>query len=146
MYIVSKCLLGENCKYNGGNNYTKWVLDFAKRNSYLSVCPEMIGNLPCPRVPAEIVGNKVVNKEGEDVTINFEDGAGIALHIAKLEAKARGEEIEGAILKANSPSCGRGQVYDGTFTGELVDGNGIFVQKLINEGIKVITEKENIDG
>ncbi|MEG0918969.1 MAG: DUF523 domain-containing protein [Anaerovoracaceae bacterium] len=146
MYIISKCLLGENCKYNGGNNFTKWVLDFAKRNSYLSVCPEMIGNLPCPRLPSEIVGDRVINKQGEDVTDNFEDGATIALNIAKLEAKARNEEIEGAILKANSPSCGFKKVYDGTFTGKLVDGNGIFVRKLINEDIMVITEKEKIDG
>lgn len=142
MYLVSACLLGSNCKYNGGNNYNRDVIDFVKEHSYLPVCPEGISGLPTPRPPAEYRGGRIVNKDGEDVTEFFERGAELSLEKAEKYAVQMGEKIEGAVLKANSPSCGSGKIYDGTFSGVLIDGNGCFVKKLRQRGIRVISEKE----
>lgn len=144
MFIVSGCLLGHNCKYNGGNNRNENVIEFCKTHRYIAVCPERAGNLPCPRPPAEKVGNRVLNKKGEDVTEEFLKGAGISLRICLNMARMTGEKIEGAILKANSPSCGKGTIYDGTFSGTLTEGNGVFASMAMGEGIEVITEKEKI--
>lgn len=144
MYIISACLLGENCKYNGGNNHCQHVVDFCEENSYITVCPERAGNLPCPRPPAEYVAGRVLDKNGKDVTAEFEAGAQREFdRICKVAAK-RGEELQGAILKAHSPSCGHTKIYDGTFSGTLIDGDGCFVKKLKDNGIKVISEKEKI--
>lgn len=142
MYLVSACLLGQDSKYNGGNNRNEAVIRFAERHSVFPVCPETTGGLPVPRPPAERVGKRVVNREGEDVTVQFLAGARSTLSIALAEAERRGERLEGAILKANSPSCGSGVIYDGTFTGNIIDGNGCFTELLNELGIKVITEKE----
>ena len=142
MYIISSCLLGQNCKYNGGNNCCQEVIDFCAEKKYITVCPESAAKLPCPRPPAERVGDKVVNDRGKDVTAAFEKGAQLSLGTCKTLAGFSGEELEGAILKANSPSCGCGKIYDGTFSGTLTDGNGVFTELLINEGIPVITEKD----
>lgn len=144
MYIVSGCLLGHNCKYNGGNNADKVVTDFCKNHKYIVVCPERAANLPCPRPPAERVGNRILNKEGEDVTEAFLKGARTSLSMCLKMSEIAGEEIEGAILKANSPSCGVGRIYDGTFSGTLTEGDGIFASMLEQMGIEVITEKEKI--
>ena len=146
MYIVSACLLGEKCKYNGEDNFTQWVHDLMKNHMLCMVCPETLAKLGTPRVPAEIKDGKVINKDGIDVTKAFEEGARIAYTKAAVAARSIGEEIEGAILKSNSPSCGRDKVYDGNFTGTLVDGEGIFARVLKEHGIKIITEKEKIDG
>ena len=132
--LVSACLLGENCKYNGGNNYCEEVAKLAKEHTLIPVCPEYFGGLPIPRPPAEIIDGIVVNKEGEVVTGKFLDGAEKTLYIAE----ETGCRI--AILKENSPSCGFGRVYDGTFTGTLTNGNGITAQRLYNSGITVIGE------
>ncbi len=126
MYIVSGCLLGHNCKYNGGNNRNEDVIDFCRGHSYCVVCPETEGGLPMPRPPAEYADGRVIDKEGRDVTKAFERGAEISLERAIREAEKLGEPIDGAILKANSPSCGSGQIYDGTFTGTLTAGYGCF--------------------
>lgn len=142
MFLISGCLLGNNCKYNGGNNYHQDVIDFCKEHSYYPVCPEGISGLPTPRPPAEYVGEKVIDKEGIDVTSYFVKGAKESLRLAEEEAQRRGEVIEGAILKANSPSCGSGKIYDGTFSGTLTDGNGCFTRMLLDKDIKVISEKE----
>ncbi|MBR3785271.1 MAG: DUF523 domain-containing protein [Firmicutes bacterium] len=142
MYLISGCLLGHNCKYNGGNNYNQDVIDFAACHSCFSVCPEGISGLPTPRPPAEYVGDRVIDKEGRDVTEYFVGGAEASLTAALAEAEKRGETIEGAILKANSPSCGSGQIYDGTFSGTLIRGNGCFTKLLLDQDIKVISEKE----
>ena len=99
-----------------------------------------------PRPPAEYIGGHIVDKEGSDVTKAFEKGAQISLEKAIKEAEKLGEPIDGAILKANSPSCGSGQIYDGTFTGTLTAGYGCFAGKLRDRGIKVISEKEIMDG
>lgn len=145
MIIVSACLLGENCKYNGGNNYTEWVDNLGMKHSISMVCPEVLGKLLVPRPAAELKDGRVINERGEDVTSVFEEGARIAYTRAVVAAKSIGEEIEYAVLKSNSPSCGKGTVYDGTFTGGLTEGNGIFAQLLMDKGIKVYTEKENLD-
>lgn len=142
MYIVSKCLLGENCKYNGGNNRNEGVIEFLKGKNYIAVCPEVTGGLPCPRPPAERQGDKIVNCEGKDVTFNFEEGARIEFAAAKEKSKELKEEIEGAVLKAKSPSCGKDYIYDGTFSGVLTEGDGCFVKILRDEEIYIISEKE----
>lgn len=144
MYIISACLLGKNCKYNGGNNYNQQVIDFCKTHSYITVCPEVAGKLPCPRPPAEYVGDRVLDKEGKDVTLQFQQGAKAEYDRVLEIAKQRNETIEGAILKANSPSCGSNKIYDGTFSGKLIDGDGCFVKILKENGIPVISEKEKI--
>lgn len=144
MYIVSGCLLGRNCKYNGGNNANEDVIEFCKTHKYIEVCPESAAKLPCPRPPAEIVGSKVLNKYGKDLTIDFDRGAELSINTCLTMRDLTGEPIEGAILKANSPSCGCGKIYDGTFTGTLVDGYGVFARRLKRMGIEIITEKETI--
>ena len=144
MYIISGCLLGHNCKYNGGNNRNEDVIRFCEEHEYLVVCPESAGNLPTPRPPAEKVGNRILTSEGEDVTEKFLKGAEISFKICMQMAAMKNEPIEGAILKANSPSCGFGKIYDGTFSGTLVDGNGVFASMLRAQGIEIITEKEKI--
>lgn len=146
MYIVSRCLLGEDCKYNGGNNFSRSVKDFLKDKEYCLVCPEVMGGLPVPRPPAEIQKDgTVINTEGADVTSNFVRGAEEAWKEA-LSAAVSEDNIEGAILKAKSPSCGKGKIYDGTFSGVLTEGDGYFAALLRKKGIKVITEKEIDDG
>lgn len=144
MYIVSACLLGQNCKYNGGNNLNEEVVEFCKNHKYVTVCPESAGKLPTPRLPAERVGASILTKEGKDVTDAFVRGADISLKSCMEMARISGEEIEGAILKANSPSCGIGQIYDGTFSGTLTEGNGVFAGMLKRLGVEIITEKEKI--
>ena len=144
MYIVSACLLGQNCKYNGGNNLSEEVVEFCKNHKYVTVCPESAGKLPIPRPPAERVGESILTKEGKDVTDAFVRGADISLKSCMEMARISGEEIEGAILKANSPSCGVGQIYDGTFSGKLTEGNGVFAGMLKRLGVEIITEKEKI--
>ena len=144
MYIVSACLLGQNCKYNGGNNRNEDVVEFCRTHKYVTVCPESAGRLPSPRPPAEKVGSKIMDKNGNDLTEAFIRGAEISLKSCMEMARLSGEEIEGAILKANSPSCGVGHIYDGTFSGTLTEGNGVFAGMLRRLGIEIITEKEKI--
>ncbi|MCI7619911.1 MAG: DUF523 domain-containing protein [Firmicutes bacterium] len=144
MYIVSACLLGQNCKYNGGNNRNEDVVEFCRTHKYVTVCPESAGRLPSPRPPAEKVGSKIMDKNGNDLTEAFIRGAEISLKSCMEMARLSGEEIEGAILKANSPSCGVGHIYDGTFSGTLTEGNGVFAGMLRRLGIETITEKEKI--
>jgi len=145
MYLISACLVGVNCKYSGGNNECQWVKDFAEGKECMLVCPEALGDLPTPRPPAEIVNGRVVDKSGKDVTENFIRGAEKTVELAEERAKKLGQEIELAILKANSPSCGCGQIYDGTFTGVLIEGDGHLTRMLHEKGIRVITEKQQAD-
>lgn len=134
--LVSACLLGENCKYNGGNNLKEALLDdlLGEGISVVAFCPECAGGLPTPRVPAERLGDRVVNKQGEDVTEQFLTGARAALDMAKKH------KCKAAVLKKNSPSCGCGKIYDGTFTGTLVNGQGVTAQLLRKNGIVVYNE------
>ncbi len=138
MYIVSACLLGENVKYNGGNNYTKSVEAFLKDKEYVLICPEVAGGLSVPRHPCERLGDRVVGKDGSDVTEAFYSGARRCWE--EVLKKYTPEDIEGAILKARSPSCGSGVIYDGTFSGVKIPGDGVFSELLKSENIKVMTE------
>ncbi len=142
MYIVSACLLGQNCKYNGGNNLNEKVIEKLKGHSYIALCPEEEGGAPTPRPPAEIREGRVYNVEGRDLTDELQRGAEKSLARAEDEARKSGERLELAILKAKSPSCGCGQIYDGTFSHKVVQGNGVFAELLLKNGIKVISEEE----
>lgn len=142
MYIISGCLLGHNCKYDGGNNLCPEVQAFCAENHYVVVCPETAGRLPVPRPPAERIGRRVVDKEGSDLTAAFIAGAEASLRICDTAANISGEALEGAILKANSPSCGSGTIYDGTFSGTLTSGDGVFAEALRRRRIPVISEKD----
>ena len=189
MYIVSACLLGANCKYNGGNNDNEDVKDFCEGHKILAVCPETAGGLKSPRPPAEqirvccgdaakqegcavIHGSStirqeectvrqddnglvepecteemhVINCEGEDMTEYFRRGAEICMEKVMAACgtpdQRNYEPPELAILKANSPSCGSGCIYDGTFTGTLTKGDGVFAAILKKAGIRVITEED----
>ncbi len=134
--VVSACLLGVNCKYSGGNNYCEKLEALKDKYNFIDICPEVLGGLSTPRVPSEIVGNKVINKDGIDVTNNYLLGANLALK------KALENNCQRAILKANSPSCGCGKVYDGTFSKKLIDGDGITTKLFKDNNIKVLTEEE----
>ena len=134
--IVSACLLGENCKYNGGNNKCDDIIALAEKFEIIPVCPECFGGLPIPRVPSEIRDGRVYSKTGEDLTEAFLSGAEQTLYIAK-EANA-----PFAVLKENSPSCGFGKIYDGTFSGNKIDGNGITAQLLYDNEIQVFGESQ----
>ena len=130
--MVSGCLLGENCKYNGGNNYSEKVAEYIKGHEVISVCPECLGGLPTPRVPAEIVNGVVTNREGRNVDAEFRKGAEAALKIAKEE------RIDVAILQSRSPSCGVKQIYDGTFSKTIIDGQGVFAELMRKDGFQLI--------
>ena len=136
MILVSACLAGINCKYNGGNNYNEKVFNLVKEGKAIPVCPEQLGGLTTPRKPSEIkiVDGKryVINKEGIDVTEEFEKGAEEVLALVKKL------DIE----KARSPSCGRGKIYSGNFDRNLVDGNGILADLLLKNGIEVINSDD----
>lgn len=145
MYIISGCLVGIPCKYNGGTNTVPSLKDFLKGKSYVSVCPETMGGLEAPRPPAEIQQGRVKNAFGEDLTEAFRKGAEKAYERAVKKAEEAGEELELAILKARSPSCGSGTVYDGTFSRVTVDGDGMFAALLKEKGIPVMTEEEFLE-
>lgn len=134
--IVSKCLLGFNCRYCGDNCKNDKVLALSEKYELIGVCPEQDGGLSTPRQPAERVGDKVIAKDGKDVTYEYVKGANIALELAK------NENVAFAVLKAKSPSCGKGTIYDGTFSGGKIKGNGVTAQLFIDNGFSVYTEDE----
>lgn len=144
MLLVSACLLGANVKYSGGSNYCELLAQYQWRSLFLPVCPECLGQLAVPRPPAEIRGGdgsdvlngnaKVYTDSGRDVTANFIQGAEAVL------ALARKEHISTAILKARSPSCGAGKIYNGNFDGTLTSGDGVTSALLKQNGITVYTE------
>jgi uncharacterized protein YbbK (DUF523 family) len=134
--MVSACLLGQKCKYNGGDNYSEAVAEYIKGHEIIPVCPEVEGGLPIPRIPSEIVNGAVTNAEGETVDKEFREGAELCLK------KALEEHVDLAILQSRSPSCGVNQIYDGTFTGKLISGKGVFARLLEDNGIKTIDVEE----
>jgi len=134
--LVSACLLGKNCKYNGGNNLNQGVLDFIEGHEVIGVCPEQLGGLSTPRLPAEIVDGVVTNKEGVSVDAEFRKGAQSAL-AAALENK-----VDLAILQSRSPSCGVKEIYDGSFSGKKIKGQGVFAKLLSAHGIKVLDAED----
>lgn len=131
--LISACLTGEACKYNGGDNALppEQLAALRARYELVPVCPEQLGGLPTPRVPSERRGERVVNREGADVTEAFRRGAEQALRIAEQTGCRR------ALLKSNSPSCGSGSIYDGSFSGRLTAGDGVAAEFLKHSGIEV---------
>ena len=148
MILVSACLLGINCKYNGDNNKNEKVEEYLKDKQFILVCPEQLGGLTTPREPSEIIeldGNgvidgktSVINNKRLDVTKEFKKGAVEALKIANLY------QCKKAILKEGSPSCGSSLIYDGTFTGKKISGFGVTTALLRKNGIEVISENDLI--
>lgn len=138
-YVVSSCLMGCNCKYNGGNNANEELMAILKEEAVLCVCPEVLGGLPIPRACAELQNGRVKNMEGQDVTKQFYRGAQLAMQ--------KVQEFQGdfAILQPRSPSCGKGLLYDGTFSKKLIPGHGIFAQMLLDQGIIVCTCDEFLE-
>lgn len=131
-YAVSACLMGVNCKYDGGNNRSEELVRFMADQEVILLCPESAGGLSIPRSSCEIVGDRVINRQGEDVTAFFEAGA------EKEVQRLRKEQAELVILQPRSPSCGVGMVYDGSFSKRLVEGDGIFVKRCRQAGIRCI--------
>lgn len=134
--LVSACLLGENCKYNGENNYCKNAAELGEKFNLIPICPECFGGLTVPREPCEIKNGSVVSKDGKDFTIEFEDGAEKTLYIANENNCCY------AVLKERSPSCGFGRIYDGTFSSTLINGNGVTAELLNENGIHIFGESE----
>lgn len=128
---VSACLLGTCCKYNGKHNLDERVAALAKDHEILPICPEMLGGLPCPRIPCEISGDKVINKNGEDKTKEFQDGA------RKAADQAESFHADCAILMDRSPSCSPHGIYDGSFTGTIKEGKGLAARALECKGIPI---------
>lgn len=134
--LVSACLLGIGCRYDGKHKADPEVLKLKERYNLIPVCPEIFGGLPTPRIPSERIGDKVMMKDGRDVTENYQKGAEEALELCRIY------NIKTAILKERSPSCGKGFVYDGTFTGVLTERDGVTAELLLSVGIRVIGESE----
>ena len=132
--VVSACLLGRNCKYNGSNNYDPKVAEFVRGADVIAVCPEEC--LGMPRIPMEIVNGVLVNRDGESV-----DGI-VRGQVAAILERLRGEDIECCVLKSRSPTCGVRQIYDGTFSGKLVDGMGVLAQALRDAGYRCVDAED----
>ena len=130
--LVSGCLLGENCKYNGGNNYNPRVVEFLKGKEVISICPEMMAGMGCPRNPIEIVDGVLTDCHGKNVDSLLRKS------VMEIMDRIRDEEIQCAILQSRSPTCGVNQVYDGTFSGKLIPGSGVFAKSLMDAGYRVI--------
>ncbi len=146
MYLISACLCGVNCKYNGKNNLNEKCLKLLREGKAVLVCPEQMGGLTTPRIPSELIGSskdiieyskgKILDKEGNDVSVQFIKGAEETLKIAKELG------VKKAILKEGSPSCGSSFIYDGSFSGKKIKGEGITTYLLRKEGVEVISEEE----
>ena len=146
MILVSACLAGIKCKYNGGSSLVEKAAELIINGGAVPVCPEQLGGCTTPRIAAEIQDgtgadvldgrSHVTGSGGEDVTGQFIRGAGEVLRIAQLTGAKK------ALLKARSPSCGCGRIYDGTFSGKTREGNGVTAELLLRNGIKVMTEED----
>lgn len=134
--LVSACLLGENCKYNGGNNRHPGVLRYIQGHEVIPVCPEKLAGLGIPRTPVEIVSGVLMDRQGKSV-----DGI-LRKTVAELVEELADREIDCAILQSRSPTCGVKQVYDGSFTGTLTDGMGVFAEALQRAGIRTMDAEE----
>lgn len=133
--LVSACLMGRNCKYNGGNNYCEELQTFLQGKEVMEVCPEVLAGLGTPRTPIEICNGTVISRDGEVVDEKLRSA------IEQILEQLRDEEIEVCVLKSRSPTCGAKQVYDGTFSGKLVDGAGVLAQALMDAGYAVLDEE-----
>ena len=130
--VVSACLVGRKCKYDGGDNYDEKLVESLKGHEVIAVCPEVAGGLPTPRIPCELVNGVVMNRDGENKDPEFRRGAARCLR----EALEGGVEM--AILQSRSPSCGVKEIYDGSFTGKRIAGQGVFAKLLSDHGIRIV--------
>ena len=137
--LVSACLLGENCKYNGGNNYSEELSRILEGHTVIPVCPEVMGGLPTPRDPNEIVNGVVFTDNGVNRDKEFREGAEIGLKLAQRE------DVDLVILQPRSPSCGAGIIYDGTFSKVKISGNGIFAERLLQNGFEPLISFEKFN-
>lgn len=135
--LVSACILGENCKFNGKNNYSKEAVEFLSDKEVVPICPETLAGMPTPREPAEIVNGRVTEISGKDVHDQYSEGVSIAVDIIS------NQEIDYALLQSRSPTCGSNRIYDGSFSGKKIKGSGIFAQKLKDLGY-VVKDVEDI--
>lgn len=134
--LVSSCVMGKNCKYNGGNNYNSRVMEFLKDKEVIEICPELLADLPTPRPSAELVDGVVTSIDGENVDKEYR-------HAVELAMREIGNvDIDLVILQSRSPTCGVNQVYDGSFTGRLIKGQGLFAQALIMAGYEVVDAED----
>ncbi|WP_250228800.1 DUF523 domain-containing protein [Anaeropeptidivorans aminofermentans] len=129
--LVSACAIGCNCKYNGKNNRNEFVIEYLRGKEIISICPEMLANMPTPRPCAEIVNGVVMDANGNNVDSDYRNAVAIVLE------KVKGERIDLAILQSRSPTCGVNKIYDGTFTGKLIPGQGLFAKALLDKGYTV---------
>lgn len=136
MILISACLLGKKVRYDGKDCFCKKVDDLAKKEEVLAVCPEMEAGLDIPRGPFELCRGKVIDKQGKDYTAEFIRGAELCME------KARKSHVTKAILKQNSPSCGCGSIYDGTFSGKKIKGDGVLAAMLKSKSIVCVSEEE----
>lgn len=136
MILVSACLLGEKCRYDGEGNYSQSVVQELENKAFIGVCPEVAGGLGTPRMPAEIVGERILRADGTDVTLAFQTGVELCMQLLDQYSVHR------AILKSRSPSCGVGEIYSGKFNGTLVPGDGLFTRALKLKNIPCQTEEE----
>ena len=134
--LISACLLGTPCRYDGAAKSHPLAAALAERHHLVPLCPEQLGGLPTPRLPAERRDGRVMTEDGGDVTENYRRGAEAALALCRLL------ECRAAVLKERSPSCGRGEIYDGTFTGTRVPGDGVTAELLTAHGIAVYGESQ----
>ena len=129
-------MVGKNTKYDGGNNYNEYVIEYLKDKEVVLICPEVFGGLPTPRIPSEQLNDKVINSNNEDVTRQFVDEANEALK------RLQQQNVNVVILKERSPSCGYKKIYDGTFSKTIIDGNGVFAKLAIENGFIIYTESD----
>lgn len=133
-YAISACLMGVKCRYDGKSSANEELIEFMKDKEYILICPEVLGGLSTPRKPCEITCGKVINCDGEDMSEYFIKGSNQAIE------QIRDNQIELIILKSKSPSCGKGLIYDGTFSGKLIEGDGLFVRSAQTNGYKCISD------
>lgn len=134
--MISACMMGYNCRYDGKNTKLSCLDELQKEYELIPVCPETLAGLPCPRSPLELSDGRVFNQLGEELTEQFHQGAKIALSLWKEAG------CPVVLLQSRSPSCGKGVIYDGSFTGRKIPGNGVFASKLIEAGAEVYSELE----
>ena len=134
--LVSACLLGENCKYNGGNNYCARVAEYVKDKEVITVCPEVMAGMGIPRTPIEIADGILMDRNGNNVD------AALRSAVVQAMEMVRKEEIECAILQSRSPTCGVNEVYDGSFSEKLIPGSGVFAQALRDAGYRVVDAED----
>ena len=134
--LVSSCILGKNCKYNGKNNFNPKVVDFLKGKEVIDICPELLAKMSVPRPSAEMVNGTIMDIDGNNVDTAYRAAAQLALkEIANMK-------IDLVILQSRSPTCGVNQIYDGSFTGKLIKGQGVFAEALIKAGYTVIDAED----